>query len=744
MNTQTNTISKYLRISVIASVCLTLVTPLIVSTSLYFPFITGKAFFMRSCILLAAVLYVVLVSVDKTYRPRMSMLMYSVLGFMVVLVASWMNSIAPDRSFWSNFERMEGLVTLLYMAVLFVVAGAAIKKREWPWVMNISLGLSVIVGLYATGDFEKGITRISGTLGNSSYLGVYALIHIFFAVLAVLMMYRGKREEELLTSGNHNHTQKLSNASYIYMGIYGLLALFNMYILFYTGTRGSFVGLVAGLLLTSGYLAWKEKNKILRYGSMGVLVAVFVSVVLLGALKNTEFITSSPVLSRFAALITTDVKGVLANQGEARTILWKMSYQGVKERPLLGWGQDTFGYVFAKYYDPGMYAQEQWFDRSHNVFMDWLISAGVLGLVGYLLLFVFALMCIFSKRARLTVIEKAVLIGLLAAYFIHNLFVFDNLSSYILFFLLLAYVHDRYTHDNAVVHTETKKGSDDLDPVTIAVASAFFALLIVSYVGYKTVYQPYAQNRLLIDSMLLANDQSKITVEMLPKMKKVPMDVVHTNFKKIFDMGHTGETEAYEQLMSVAMSAIASATVSDTTKVDFIELYQARIAYHEEKNAADPRYAYFATNFYDNLGATDQAIVYAKKSYDLSPQKQSFAYNLAILTLKKNDTQGALTLLKKAYEDAPKNSSAFENYIAILLEDAKINNGGSYSSVKLGGIAQVLADGYTQYNQKIMLDVKFWDTFTKTGKIREGQVLSKRLIELVPSEKAAIQALVKY
>ncbi len=744
MNTQTQTASKVLRMSIITSICATLATPLILTSSLYFPYITGKAFFMRTFILIAAVLYAVLISVDKVYRPRVSALMYAVMGFMLVLIASWMHSVAPDRSFWSNFERMEGLVTLLYMAVLFVVSSSTIRKREWTWVMNISLAISVLVGIAAIGDFSKGaageVIRLSGTLGNSSYLGVYALIHIFFAILALLMIYRGKREEVLLASGTHESSARLPQSAYIYMIVYAILAVFNGYILFYTGTRGSFVGLVGGLLLTSGYLAWKERNKILRYGSMGVLAGVFIAVVLLGTFKHTTLVQESPLLSRFAAILTTDVKGVLANQGQARTILWKMAYQGVQEKPLLGWGQDTFGYVFAKYYNPGMYGQEQWFDRSHNVFFDWLISAGVLGLLGYLLLFVFALVCIFSKKAKLTVIEKSVLIGLLAAYFIHNLFVFDNLSSYVLFFILLGYIHERYTHDRVHVSTPARvKGDDDMDEGSILIGAAFFALLIASYIGYKTIYEPYTQNTTLIEAMMMAGDQKKVTTDMLPRMKKVPMDVAYDDFVKIFTLGHTGETESYEQLMSVAVAALTSNTVSDATKRNLLDLYQTRLAYHGTKNAQDPRFAYFASNFYLKLNAEDQALEYALKAYNLSPNKQSFAYGVAVLELRKGDTTSALAYLKKAYEDAPQNPDAFTYYVSVLVEDAKINGGKTFSAVKLGSIAQVLADGYTQHQQPLLVDPKLWETFTKTGKIREGKILSTRLEELVPEKKADIE-----
>lgn len=107
-----------------------------------------------------------------------------------------------------------------------------------------------------------------------------------------------------------------------------------------------------------------------------------------------------------------------------------MAWQGVRERPVLGWGLDNFHYVFAEKYDPAMYAQEQWFDRSHNVFMDWLVSAGVLGLIAYLSLFAIAIYMLWRiSPESMTFSSKAVIIGGLVAYLGHNIFVFDNLSS---------------------------------------------------------------------------------------------------------------------------------------------------------------------------------------------------------------------------------------------------------------------------------------------------------------------------
>ncbi len=75
-----------------------------------------------------------------------------------------------------------------------------------------------------------------------------------------------------------------------------------------------------------------------------------------------------------------------------------------------------------------MYDQEQWFDRTHNEFLDWLISGGIPAFLLYISLFVLAVWAI--VRSELAVPERAVFLGLLAAYGFSNLTVFHDLMSF--------------------------------------------------------------------------------------------------------------------------------------------------------------------------------------------------------------------------------------------------------------------------------------------------------------------------
>jgi O-antigen ligase len=95
--------------------------------------------------------------------------------------------------------------------------------------------------------------------------------------------------------------------------------------------------------------------------------------------------------------------------------------------------------VFNQNYNPNMYAQEQWFDRVHNVIFDWLIAAGIVGLLLYLGIIAAVIYGVWFSGAFLMA-ERSIITGLVAAYTFQNMAVFDNVTSSILWFVLVGYV----------------------------------------------------------------------------------------------------------------------------------------------------------------------------------------------------------------------------------------------------------------------------------------------------------------
>ncbi len=662
------TFNKILEYTSVSSIFLTLLVPLVVSTSLFFPYITGKAHLFRLLVLVATAAYLILIMRDRSFLPRKSIVLWSVIAFAAILGIATMTSVDPFKSFWSNFERMEGYVTILHLLAFFVVSASVLRTRAmWATLFSMSLLASVAVGLQGFSELADkngifGSFRMSGALGNSSYLGIYSLMHVFIAIYFVTCLLKVKPFVE---------------APGRYIGV-GAIGLFNLIVMYSTGTRGSFAGLVAGLFVATVLVAIFEKgNKLYRKSAVGLLALVLVFVAILGASKNTAFIKGNDLLYRFSSLITTDVAGVLEDQGKARKMLWAMSWEGVKERPLVGWGQDNFGFVFAKYYDPAMYGQEQWFDRTHNVFMDWLIASGFLGLISYLGLFGTVLYMIWIRRsseAEWTITERAIITGFLTAYFVHNLFVFDNLTSYILFFLVLAYVTAR--HDG---RTEADIRSLAAEPLVSKEPVQYVAGTVVVIVflagAYAIVYKPYMAGRTLIQALQL---QSQVAQALQGASEGKPMPTSATPerllglYKKALSYNTFASTEINERIAEIAPQMIQMGENEATAK-EWIQLVAARYEQSLKETPLDPRPFIFYGMYFQRLGLHDDALTYIDRAIALSPTKQSFLYQKGLTLVAQQKMTEASDVFRKAYELHEENPEAKTLYGISLIYVGKLS-----------------------------------------------------------------------
>src|SRR3990170_1013873 len=180
--------TRYLKYVIFTGLFLVPFVPFLVSSSFFFPFITTKVFAWRIIVEIIFVAWLSLALVDTEYRPRKSVILYSVLGFLIAIGLADLFGVAPVKSFWSNFERMEGFIALLHIGAYFIVASSVLDTEKlWKSFWNTTLVASFIMFIYGlfqlAGAIEinQGGTRVDGTFGNSTYMAVYMLFHIFLA-----------------------------------------------------------------------------------------------------------------------------------------------------------------------------------------------------------------------------------------------------------------------------------------------------------------------------------------------------------------------------------------------------------------------------------------------------------------------------------------------------------------------------------------------------------------------------------
>jgi O-antigen ligase/Tfp pilus assembly protein PilF len=623
-------LQKILRYTLLCGIFIIPFIPLLVAHNMFFPFITGKNFAFRIIVDLLAGVWAVLAYREASYRPKWSWIFAALTAFVGIIAIADFFGENPLKSIWSNFERMEGLVGLIHLFAYFLIIISVFKTEKlWERFFNVLLGVSVIMGIYGLFqlfgvlDINQGGVRVDSTFGNAAYLAVYNLFNIF---IAAFMLLKQKRE------------------IWLRIAYCSVIAL-NLVILYFTETRGAILGLLAGVFVATALIAFLEKESvIIRKGAIGILAGVLLIIGGFFAVKNTSFVKENTVLSRFASISLKE------KTTKSRFMVWNMAMNGFKDRPILGWGQENFNFVFNKYYDPGMYGQEQWFDRAHNVFFDWLIAGGILGLLAYLSLFASVLYLLWFGVDILSVVSKSILTGLFAAYFFHNIFVFDNLISYIMFFSLLGYIHN----------ANTKIGKVELmfNKISARIKTVFSGgvmdIMIAPLVVVVVIFSLYFFNYKAIATNLTLLDGIKPHKEGLVKNLNL--------FKKALAYNSFGTQEVREQLPQVVFTVAGIKGVPQEIKNEFLKLADSELKAQIKAVPDDARGQLFYASFLDKFGRYDEAITYYKKALKLSPNKQAIYFGLVGAYLNKGENKKALEFAKTAFELEPEYMEARKNY----------------------------------------------------------------------------------
>lgn len=618
--------TSWLKYVTLGGLFLVPLTVLIVANSLFFPFITGKVFFYRIIVEIIFGAWLLLALRSNEFRPHVQKIYYVLAGLVGVLLLSNILSAFPYKAFWSNFERMDGWITLFHHVLFFIVISSVLKTYDlWKRFFGVSLVVSLVVCFYGFLQFIgvldaiQGGARIDGTFGNAAYLAVYNLFHVF---LAFWFLYNASSK----------------SLKWLY-GVVGLCNLFNLY---GTATRGALLGLVVGFLVSALLVVITQKDNMrARKIAGGLIVVVLVVISSVFLFKDSQLISQSATLSRFA--------NTTLSSGSARFQVWGMALEGIKEKPIVGWGQEGFNTVFARYYTPEMYAQEPWFDRVHNIVLDWMIAGGLIGFLLYGSVLYFGFVYLWRSE-WLNAFEKSIFTGLYVSYIIQNLFVFDNVASYILFFATLAFFTVGARRDEKVFLEGKTLSHAFMMPVRVVVVLG----VVVSV--YLVNLKPISAGQDLIRALTPGT-----TPEMIVSLYQDSLD------KNTF-----ASREIAEQMMSRAPGFISATDVDNDTKQAYVTT-AARTADELLKQQPDNVRLLYATGvFFGRIGDIEKSIEILERAHVLSPQKQLISFELAFAYLTRGDIEQGLDLLEKTYEDAPEFLEARKMYAlgAIIAGDA--------------------------------------------------------------------------
>ena len=637
---------------------------LIISDALFFPFITGKNFFFRVAVEILLFLWILAAVFDKKYRPKFSPLLFALSAFVLILFLSTIFGENSYRSFWSNFERMEGLVGHLHLFAYFLILSSVFKKeKDFKWLFIALVAVSVIISVYAYLQFlgkvpaHQGSAKLDATLGNSTYLAIYIIFHLF--IMGWLFL---KTPNVWLKS------------------LLAFLFIFELPIVYYTMTRGAVLGLFGGAVIFTLLTAIFSKQKKIRYSFALLLVFLIIITVLFVVFKDSSFVRNRPTLDKIASISLT--QGTV----ESRLTIWGMSWEGFKERPILGWGPENFNLVFNTYFKPKLWRQEPWFDRAHNIVFDWLISAGIFGFLAYWSVFGTALYMLWRRKGatnldvrppsnleaahprllggHISSMEAAVFTSLFAAYSFHNLFVFDNLTSYYLFFSILGFVHYKWTTDRPPATAEKSAVRSplalDLSIIHYLVITATFIIVVFSL--YFVNLKPYLAAKQLLVSLRDAGTGQSV-------------DAVLNDFDKVFSYKTFGTAEAREQLSGYADNILSNPQIPQAQKEKVVAKAFQEMEAQVNVAPNDTRYRLFLGALYAKSGRTEDALNTLNKALELSPKKQQIYFVVADAYLAVGQNDKALEIIETAYNLDQTYKEAAKNLATLMIMNNRSEEG---------------------------------------------------------------------
>ncbi|MDQ5893629.1 MAG: hypothetical protein QG640_641 [Patescibacteria group bacterium] len=656
-----STTNSILKNSIVIGLSIIAFIPLYIANPLFFPFITGKAFAFRILVEIVFALWLILLlrekgtaeaGTERSVAPRINLITLVVTAFTVIILVADLLGLNFLRSVWSNFERMEGWMTIIHLWAYFIVLssifGSNISghegRKNWHRFLNVTLVAGAITAFYGLFQFfgwaevHQSTIRVDASLGNSAYMAVYMLLNAFLAGYMACTAYV--------------HKLAIKGSAHVLVWVYSVLAAFFSFITFQTATRGAILGWIAAVLVVCAtYALFGKKDKGQSNRSRAIAGGIIGVVVLLGILfyfnRDAQWIQKNQVLSRLATISLSDTKT------QARGFVWPMAVKGIFESPktaIIGIGQENFNYIFNSHYDPKMWAHEQWFDRAHSVFLDWFVAGGLLGLIAYLALYVISL--IYIWKSDTTVGQKSMLTGLLVGYSIHNIFVFDNQSSYVMFFMFLAFVHSfRSGKIPTWIHDTKKPVSENYSTLRNYVFTPIIILLLLSSL-YLVNIRPIQANTRLIDALRACASMQTVSADF---------------FKKALALNQTIANQEIREQMYTCSANVIRSNISVDKKAEFYELVNQETQNQINAAPGDARIYIIAGGFYNSIQDWKNAQPLLEKAAQLSPTKQTILFELAYNYVNSSKQKEALALIEKAYLSAPDNRSAKIGYVVMLI-----------------------------------------------------------------------------
>jgi len=334
-----------------------------------------KVFVMRALVLVAGAAWS-WGMLTRGGRVRVTRVEWLVLALLAWIVLTTVLSVHPATAVFGKYRRFEGLLSFMtYMSAFFLTFQVVDRPARIRALARTLVVGAVLVALYGVlqylgldpaswGRLPFEANRAFSTYGNPDLLGGYLIFP-----LAVSLALAFSEQEQRLRA--------------LYWGAF-LVVAFCWLVAF---VRGAWIGGTVALIAV-GIAVVRSRT---RYTAVDWSFTGLVAAVL--GLATVRSLSSTDAVMNVASRITSIFK---FNEGSAQTRfqIWEAAIAAIRERPIFGWGADTFRLLFPRF-KPEAYTQTAGYlsvaDNVHNYPLQLATAIGIPGLLLLYGLFVWTL-----------------------------------------------------------------------------------------------------------------------------------------------------------------------------------------------------------------------------------------------------------------------------------------------------------------------------------------------------------------
>ena len=328
--------------------------------------------------------------------------------FIIILSLSLLISNAIRVSFGDY------LIFISYIILYFIVINVINQKKEFDsfikifFITSFLVSIYVLIQYYGFDPYFTDLKRITSTVGQKNWISNY--LAIIFPVIFSYFLLEKRRKNQL---------------------IYYLLLSILYITLLICQSRGIWISISLTTMFAI-YLIFKYKLFKIFKENKKWLILIIVTFIILTIIYSTDNpLNKSALTVPQRALSTFDEQDPSI---KTRLLIWKTTFNMIKDKPLLGSGIGTFkmnyldyqAVFLQKYPDYIKYSGKA--AEAHNEYLQILAELGITGFVVFLsILFVFYSLALKYLKEKHNNQDKIIVFGLLmgiTSFLIHSLFCF--------------------------------------------------------------------------------------------------------------------------------------------------------------------------------------------------------------------------------------------------------------------------------------------------------------------------------